>query len=60
MKLSGERKRGRPKRRYIDVVNEDMAGVEVTEEDTEEDNCQTEKADLQIKLFCCITGEGPI
>ncbi len=36
MKLSGERKRGRPKRRYIEVVNENMAGVEVTEEDTED------------------------
>ena len=31
-----ERKRGRPKRRFMDVVKEDMVEVEVTEEDTEE------------------------
>ena len=40
MKLPGKRKRGRPKRRYtcihIDVVREDMAVVEVTEEDAED------------------------
>ena len=34
MELSGKRKRGRPKRRFMDVVKEDMADVEVTEEDT--------------------------
>ena len=34
MKLPGKRKRGRPKRRFMDVVKEDMAEVEVTEEDT--------------------------
>ena len=34
MELPGKRKRGRPKRRFIDVVKEDMAEVEVTEEDT--------------------------
>ena len=34
MELSGKRKRGRPKRRFMDVVKEDMAEVEVTEEDT--------------------------
>ena len=34
MELPGKRKRGRPKRRYMDVVKEDMAEVEVTEEDT--------------------------
>ena len=32
MELPGNRKRGRPKRR-LDVVKEDMAEVEVTEED---------------------------
>ena len=32
--LPGKRKRGRPKRRFMDVVKEDMAEVEVTEEDT--------------------------
>ena len=36
MDLPGKRKRGRPKRRFMDVVKEDMAEVEVTEEDTEE------------------------
>ena len=35
MELSGKRKRGRLKRRFMDVVKEDMAEVEVTEEDTE-------------------------
>ena len=34
MELPGNRKRGRPKRRFMDVVKEDMAEVEVTEEDT--------------------------
>ena len=33
--LSGMRKRGRAKRRFMDVVKEDMDEVEVTEEDTE-------------------------
>ena len=32
MKLPGKRKRGRPKRRYMDMVKEDMAEVEVTED----------------------------
>ena len=36
MELPGERKRGRPNRRFMDVVKEDMAEVEVTEEDTED------------------------
>ena len=36
MELPGKRKRGRPKRRFIDVVKEDMAEVVVTEEDTED------------------------
>ena len=35
MELPGKRKRGRPKRRFMDVVKEDMAEVEVTEEDAE-------------------------
>ena len=34
MELPGKRKRGRPKRRFMDVMKEDMAEVEVTEEDT--------------------------
>ena len=36
MELPGKRKRGRPKRRFIDVVKEDMAEVKVTEEDIED------------------------
>ena len=35
MPLPGEMKRGRPKRTFMDVMKEDMAEVEVTEEDTE-------------------------
>ena len=31
MELSGKRKRGRPKRRFMDVAREDMAVVEATE-----------------------------
>ena len=38
MELTGKRKRGRPKRRFMDVVKEDMAEVEVTEEDTVDRN----------------------
>ena len=38
MELPGKRKRGRPKRRFMDVVKEDMAEVGVTEEDTEDRN----------------------
>ena len=36
MELSGKRKRGRPKRRCMGTVREDMAEVEVTEEDAED------------------------
>ena len=36
MELPGKRKRGRPKRRFMDVVKEDMAEVKVTEEDAED------------------------
>ena len=35
MELPGKRKRGGPKRRFMDVVKEDMAVVEVMEEDAE-------------------------
>ena len=38
MELPGNMKRGRPKRRFMNVVKEDMAEVEVTEEDTEDRN----------------------
>ena len=43
MELSGMRKRGRQKRRFMDVVKEDMAKVEVTKEDTEDRNNWTWK-----------------
>ena len=33
MEFTGKRKRGRPKRRFMDVVKEDLAEVEVTDED---------------------------
>ena len=36
MELPAKRKQGRPKRKFVDVVKEDMAEVEVTEEDTED------------------------
>ena len=36
MELPGKRKRGRPKRRFIDAVRKDMTAVDVTEEDAEE------------------------
>ena len=36
MELPGKRKRGRPTRRFMHVVKEDMAEVEVTEEDRED------------------------
>ena len=42
MELPGKRKRGRPKRRFVDVVKEDMAEVEVTEEDTVDRNNEKE------------------
>ena len=36
MELPGKRQRRRPKRRYMDAVTEDMAVVEVTEEDADD------------------------
>ena len=36
MELPGKRKRRRPKKRFMGVVKEDMAEVEVAEEDTED------------------------
>ena len=38
MELPGNRKRGRPKRRFKDVVKEDTAEVKVTEDNTEHRN----------------------
>ena len=46
MELPGKRKRGRPKRRFMDVVKEDMAEVEVTEEDTED------RSNCRLKIRC--------
>ena len=36
MKLPGKRKRGRPKRRFTDVVREDMLVIGVAERDVED------------------------
>ena len=47
MELPGKRKRGRPKRRFMDVVKEDMAEVEVAEEDTVDRNNWRRK-------ICCV------
>ena len=38
MELPGKRKRGRPTRRFMDVVKEDMSEVDLTEEDTVDRN----------------------
>ena len=38
LKLPQKRKRGRPKRRFMDAAREDMAVVEVMEEDAEDRN----------------------
>ena len=38
MDLPGKKKRGRPNRRFMDVVKEDMAEVGVTEEDRKDRN----------------------
>ena len=43
MELPGNRKRGRPKIRFMDVVKEGMVEVEVTEEDTEGRNNRRRK-----------------
>ena len=43
MELPGKRKRGRPKRRFMDVAKEDMAEVEMTEEDTVDRNNRRRK-----------------
>ena len=36
MELPGKRKRGKPERRFMDAVREDMAVVEETEEDADD------------------------
>ena len=51
MELPGRRKRGRPDRRFMDVVKEDMAEVEDTGEDTDVRN------NLRCKILC---GDGDL
>ena len=46
MELPGKRKRGRPKRRFMDVVKEDMAEVEVKEEDADD------RSNWRLKIRC--------
>ena len=46
IELPGKWKRGRPDRRFMDVVKEDMAEVEETGEDTEVMN------NLRYKILC--------
>ena len=47
MELPGNGKRGRPKRRFMDAVREDMAVVEVTEEDADDRIKRTENLQWQ-------------
>ena len=55
MELPGKMKRGRPKRRFMDVVKEDMAEVEVTEEDTEAGNDpRWEKLPEEVPEVCWV------
>ena len=46
IELPGKRKRGRPKRRFMDVVKEDMAEVEVKEEDADD------RSNWRLKIRC--------
>ena len=46
MELPGKRKQGRPKRRFMDVVKEDMAEVEVKEEDADD------RSNWRLKIRC--------
>ena len=46
MELPGKRKRGMPKRRYMDAVRGDMARAEVTEEDAED------RTEWRWKILC--------
>ena len=50
MELPGKRKRGRPKRRFMDVVKEDMAEVEVTVEDTVDRRNWRKNQDSRFKI----------
>ena len=46
MELPGKRKQGRPKRRFLDAVREDIAVAEVTEEDAED------MTEWRLKIRC--------
>ena len=46
MELPGKRKRGRPQRRFLDVVKEDMGEVVAKETDVE-------NRMIWIKIICC-------
>ena len=46
MELPGKRKRGRSKRRFMDVVKDDMAEVEVKEEDADD------RSNWRLKIRC--------
>ena len=46
VEFPGKSNRGRPKRRFVVVVKEDMVDVEVTEEDTED------RANWRWKIRC--------
>lgn len=50
LKIAGKGKRGTPKRRFADVVGEDMQVVGVTEKDTEDRNRWTQMARVQDPL----------
>ena len=45
-------KRGRPKRRFMDVVKEDMAEVEVTEEDEVAEEDTEDMSNWRLKMRC--------
>ncbi|XP_060743999.1 uncharacterized protein LOC132857897 [Tachysurus vachellii] len=51
MELPGRRQRGRPKRRYMDVINEDMKLVGASVEDAED-------RDRWREMICCGDPEG--
>ena len=46
VELPGKRKRGRPIKRFMDVVKDDMAEVEVTEEDADD------RSNWRLKIRC--------
>ena len=50
----GKRKRGRPKRRFMDAAREDMAVVEVREQDTD----HTTKWRCKLRCGKQVTGEA--